>query len=418
MKLTIRSIAAVIPDPAKDIYAWDDDLTGFGLRIKPSGAKSFILQYRNANGVSRRISLGKAGVLTPDEARKLARDKLAEVAHGADPAQEKADARQALNVAELADLYLGPEGRAARPQKKESSWAQDASCIRRHVLPLLGRKIARNLTKEDVERLQADIAVGKTATDEKTGFRGRAIVRGGKGVAARTIAALSSMFEFGITRKVVQANPAKGVKLYKGEKKERPLVQSEVSTLARGLAILEDLGMVSRTMGHAIKLLLLTGARKNEIAALRWEWVDFERSCLRLPDSKTGAKVVPLAAAALKLLDALPHQSEWVFPSNRSDGPIVGLQKAWEMLRVWCGVEDVRIHDLRHSFATFAVSDGGSLYLVGKVLGHKQSRTTERYAHVADDPLKALADRTAGRLADLLDTEKPAGVVVPLRTGR
>jgi integrase len=415
MKLTIRSIALIPANPAKDIYEWDDELSGFGVRVKPSGVKSFLIQYRNVNGVSRRLSLGKVGALTPDEARRFAREKFAEVAKGADPAAERAEARQALNITELAEMYLGPDGRAARPKKKDSSWTQDTSCIRRHILPLLGNKIARSLRKEDVERFQADVSSGKTAMDEKTGFRGRAIVKGGKGVAARSLGTLSAMLEYGVTRGVLPTNPAKGVALYKGEKKERPLISSEVTSLALGISILEDLHMLPATMGAAIRLLLLTGCRKNEVTALKWDYVNLERGVIALPDSKTGAKVIPLPAAAARLIAEQPRTSPWVFPSNRGEGPIVGLQKSWEMIREWCGLEGVRIHDLRHSFATFAVSDGASLYLVGKALGHAQSRTTERYAHVAADPVKAVVDKTSGRLEALMGGPAGNAEVVALR---
>ena len=408
-KLTKRLVDAAKPD-GRDYFLWDDDLPGFGLRVFASGRKSWLIQYRVGRAV-RRFTLGPHGAFTPEEARTRAAKMLQSIRDGADPQAEKQERLKAETLAELAELYLGPDGRAARPKKKESSWTQDESCINRHILPLLGRKIARLLTKEEIERFQADVAAGKTARDEKTGFRGRAIVKGGKGVAARSLGTLSAMLEYGVTRKVLTANPAKGVTLYKGEKKERPLAPSEVSTLAYGLAILEELGMVSTTMGAAIKLLLLTGARKNEITSLKWDYVNLERGVLALPDSKTGAKTIPLPAAAARIIAELPRTSEWVLPSNRSEGPIIGLQKAWETVREWCGIDGARIHDLRHSFATFAVSDGASLYLVGKALGHAQSRTTERYAHAGADPVKAVADRTAGKLAALMDGSSVGGGV-------
>jgi integrase len=415
-KLTKRIIDAATADPdGREVFLWDADVKGFGVRVKATGAKSFVLKYR-IGPATKRHTLGKVGSpYTVDEARKIAADLLRDIRHGADPTAEKKDRLKAETVAELAELYLGPDGRAARPKKKDSSWKRDESCIRSHVIPLLGRKVARDLSSADIERLQADVAAGKTRMDEKAGFRSRIIVRGGKGTAARTLAVVSAMLEFGVSRKLLTENPARGVAMFKGEKKERPLAQSEVSALARGLAILESLGMVSRSMAAAIKLLLLTGARKGEITNLRWDYVDLERGRLELPDSKTGAKVIPLPAAAARILSELPRRSEWVLPSERSEGPIVGLQKAWEMTREWCGLDGARLHDLRHSFATFAVSDGASLYLVGKALGHKQSRTTERYAHVADDPVKAVSDRTASRLAALMEGDgKPSAEVVDL----
>ena len=158
----------------------------------------------------------------------------------------------------------------------------------------------------------------------------------------------------------------------------------------------------------------MTGARKSEILTLRWEWVDFERGCLRLPDSKTGAKVVPLGAPALELLASLPRieNNPYVLPGDKAGGHFVGLQKAWERIRKRAGLEDMRLHDLRHSFASVAVAAGDSLYLVGKVLGHRQSRTTEIYAHLNDNPLRAVADRTARTIAAAMNGGEKGGAEV------
>jgi integrase len=297
----------------------------------------------------------------------------------------------------LADLYLS-EGPAEKPNKKLSSWAIDRSNIERHIKPLLGSKLARSLTQAEVARFQSEVASGKTATDEKTGFRGRAIVEGGKGTAARSLAVLGAMLQFGLGRGLLAANPAKGVRLLRGEKRERFLSDAEVASLADALEKTEAAHSVSRTMAAAIRLLLLTGCRKNEILGLRWEWVDFERGCLRLPDSKTGAKVVPLAAAALEILAALPRTSAWVLPAAKGGGHAVGLQKVWDIVRTHAALPGFRLHDLRHSFASFAVADGHTLFMIGKILGHRQTRTTEVYAHLAADPIKNAADRTGARI--------------------
>ncbi len=167
------------------------------------------------------------------------------------------------------------------------------------------------------------------------------------------------------------------------------------------------------TAAAAIRLLLLTGCRKSEILSLRWEFVDFDRGCLSLPDSKTGARTIPLAAPALEIFAGLPRTSEWVLPTAKGDGHYVGLGKAWERVRSRAGLDGVRTHDLRHSFASFAVADGATLYLVGKVLGHRQARTTEVYAHLHDDPVRAVADRTAARIAAAMNVgnKKDAEVV-------
>jgi len=416
-KLTKRVVDAICPDPTgRDTFAWDAGdgaIKGFGMRMKPSGAASYLVQYRTREGRTRRLVLGRVGVLTPDEARTLAGDKLKQVAHGGDPSADRHLAREALTVTELADLYRR-EGPAAKPNKKVSSWAADGSNIERHVKPLLGRKTAKALTQADIAKFQADVAAGKSQADIKTKERGRAIVEGGRGTAARSLAVLGAMLQFAVDRKLIPTNPAKGVQLLKGEKKERFLSEAEVARLADTLAAMEREDRLSPGASAAVRLLLLTGCRKSEILSLRWDWVDVERGCLRLPDSKTGAKLVPLAAAAIELLNGLPRASEYVLPAGKGTGHYTGLQKDWERVRVRAGLLGLRLHDLRHSFASFAVADGHTLFMIGKVLGHKQARTTEGYAHLTADPLRAVADRTAARIAAAMRSGTVAEVV-PLR---
>jgi integrase len=405
-KLTKRVVDAIQPDPGgRETFVWDSGdgaLKGFGVRVAPGGTASYIVYYRTREGRSRRLVIGRVGVLTPDEARTLARDRLKEVEKGGDPSAERHRARRdAMTISKLADLYLA-EGPAAKPNKKASSWATDRSNIERHVKPLLGRKLAAALTHDDAVRFQRDVAAGKSKADIKTNKRGRAMVNGGPGTAARSLAVLGAMLEWAAhpDRRLTPANPAKGVKLLKGGKRERFLSEAELAKLADALAAMDGEYRLSWTATAAIRLLLLSGCRKSEILSLRWKWVDIERGVLRLPDSKTGAKVVPLAAAAVKLLAELPRRGDYVLPAATAAGAhYTGLQKDWERVRARAGLAGVRVHDLRHSFASFAVADGNSLYLIGKVLGHKQARTTEIYAHLTDDPVRAVADRTAARIA-------------------
>jgi integrase len=424
-KLTKRVVDAIRPDPAgADVFVWDAGdgaIKGFGIRMKPSGAASYLVQYRTREGRTRRLVLGKVGIITPDEARTLAADKLKQVAHGGDPSAERHRAREALTVTDLADLYLA-EGPAAKPNKRASSWAADRSNIERHVKPLMGRKLAKALTQADVAKFQADVAAGRSKADVRTGFRGRAIVEGGRGTAARSLAVLGAMLQFAVERRLIPANPAKGVRLLKGQAKERFLSEAEVAHLGDTIMSMQAENRLSANAANAVRLLLLTGCRKSEITSLRWDWVDFDRGCLRLPTSKTGAKVVALAAAALELLASLRERDPadaWVLPAARGEGSYTGLQKDWERVRERAGLNGVRLHDLRHSFASFAVADGNTLFLVSKALGHKQTRTTEIYAHLSDDPLRQLADRTASRINAALTREpgKAAAGVVTLRRG-
>ena len=390
--LTKRIVDAAKP-AAKDYQLWDAKAPGFGLRVYPSGIKAFVLQYRNSAGRTRKTVLGRYGILTAEMARQKAIKLLGAVLDGRDPSQDKKENRNALTIGELADLYLSG-GSVEKPNKKLSSWRTDRSIIDRHIKPLLGAQLARGLTSTDVARFRADVAAGKTAKDEKTGPRGRAIVTGGPGIASRALSVLSAMMAFGERRGVVSHNPTRGVEPFRGRTQERFLTDVEVAILGQALDGMESDGSLPWVGSAAIKLLLLTGARRGEILGLRWEEVDLERGCLRLKDSKTGAKVIRLAAAALSLLITLPRSSQWVLPATKGAGHYVGLPKHWAAVRARANAiaatradrersgeianfDDVRLHDLRHSFASFALQSGGSLFLVGKVLGHKQTRTTE-----------------------------------------
>ena len=416
-KLTKRIVDATLPGPAQ-VFVWDSEVKGFGLRVTPAGSKAYVLNFRNAARRSRRYTIGKHGSpWTCEEARNKAVELLRGLATGADPLEAKFGSKTVTTVEELVGIDL-KEGPVDKPNKKLSSWATDELNLRRHVVPLLGSRPVSSLTSADVSRLQNDIVAGRTKANVKTGHMGRAIVRGGRGTAARTVAVLGAMFEFAVRRGFLTSNPAKGVQIGKGIPRERFLTDREVAALADALRELEQTGSLTTVMANAIRLLLLTGCRRNEIRSLRWSWVDLVRGCLRLPDAKNGAKVVPLATVAVELLASLERTSQFVLPSSRNDGHIVGIQKAWVRVRTRAtelararaladgdsvdrapDLTAVRLHDLRHSFASFAVADGASLFIVGKVLGHKQTSTTEIYSHLGDDPLRAVANRTGARIA-------------------
>lgn len=397
-RLTKRTVDAARAGN-RDTFIWDTETKGFGLKVTPAGNRVYILQKR-VEGRVRRYTIGTHGApWTPDLARTEAVRLLGLIAAGSDPANAKDAAKRDITVGQLCSLYVD-EGCG---RKKQSTIDVEGGLIRRHTMPLLGARRLQALDRADVERFMAEVAKGKTATDEKSGIRGRSIVKGGPGTANRTVALLASMLSFAVDRGFRQDNPARGVKPYRPQPRERFLSASELAALGEVLADAEARRENPFAIA-AIRLLMFTGCRKHEILSLQWEWIDFERSVLRLPDSKTGAKSVPLGAPALDLLRNVPRVegNRYVFPSVVGDGHLVGLQKIWVGLRERAGMSDVRLHDLRHSFASVAVAGGDSLYLVGKVLGHTQARTTERYAHLADDPLRAVADRTANAIAAAL----------------
>jgi len=420
-KLTKRVVDATMPDPTRKVMVWDAEMKGFGLRVTPSGVKSYVVNYRTPEGRQREFTIGKHGSpWTCEMAREKAREVLHGLTQGVDPLNAKAAARAVVTVKDLADLYI-EEGPAERPSKKPRGWKDDRSLFDRHIIPLIGGKPIAGLKPSDIAKMQADIAAGKTAADIKTGFRGRAIVTGGEGSASHAVVCLKAALQFAVRRELIEKNPAAGVQLYKGKKMERFLSVEEAGLIGEAAQALLDDGTINDAWVLAVRLLMLTGCRKGEILGLEWSWIDLTRGLINFPVSKTGAKATPLPEAAIEMLRELPRKpgSPHVFPALRGDsGHMVALQKPWTAVRakateiarqraVKAGADPdaapdlrtVRLHDLRHSFASFAVEAGASLFLVGKVLGHRQAATTERYAHLRDDPLKALSNSTADRIA-------------------
>ena len=407
-RITKRAVDAAKP-AERDTYLWDADLSGFGLKATPAGRKVYLVQYRlgGRKGRTRRVTIGRHGSpWTPESARNEAKRLLGEVGAGRDPAEERTQTRGDLTIAELCDRYIA-EGCAT---KKPSTVMSDKGRIECHIKPLLGRRKVTSISRPDVTRFLQDVASGKAATDLKT-ESGQPRVKGGKGVATRTVGLLGGIFTFAVEIGLRPDNPVRGVKRFKDKKFERFLSPSELAQLGDALSMAQQDGENPFAIA-AIRLLVLTGARKSEILTLKWEHVDTERGCLRLPDSKTGAKSIPLGAAALEALSKIPRVEDnpYVIPGLKGRH-LVDLYYNWECIRKRAGLEDVRLHDLRHSFASMAVAGGSSLYLVGKVLGHEQANTTERYAHLSDDPLKAVADKTAGQIAAAMSGEREAEVV-------
>jgi integrase len=400
-KITKRSVDALRPktDGAEAVL-WDSELKGFGIRMQKSDGKAYILKYRAGQGRAaplRKYTIGKHGTLTPDEARAEAKRLLALVAQGKDPAAAKAAAKAAPTVAELAQRFLAEHAEAKR---KASTAAEYRRLLDHVILPALGTKRVVDVTRQDVARLHH----ARRATPTE---------------ANRALAVLSTTMNFAERwgERPDGSNPCRHVEKYPQKKRERMLSADELGRLGEVLAGYDG----SPHYAAAIKLLVFTGARLGEVLGLQWQWIDFERGEARLPDSKTGAKTLHLPPPALAVLAELPRVegNPHVIVGGVAGAALVNLQKPWRAIRKQAGL-DVRIHDLRHSFASIAASGGMGLPIIGKMLGHTQAQTTQRYAHLASDPVKAAAASVAGKIAAAMNGNKSsedAATVVELRPG-
>lgn len=410
-RISKRTVDCLEP-AAKEYVFWDSELTGFGVRVRPSGAKSFLACYRTGgrNTPYRRVTVGAVGKIEADRAREEAKAIIRQAELGLDRAAERAKSRGEMTVAQLCDLYLA-EG---CDTKKPSTLVSDRGRIERHIKPLLGKKRVSEVERADVERFMRDVAAGKTAVDIKTGRFGRAIVEGGKGTASRTVGLLGGIMSFAVSRDLRKENPVRGVKRYPDKKGETFLSASQLASVGKALAELEGHDASPAAIG-IIRLLALTGARKSEIASLKWSEVDFGRSYLRLADSKTGAKVIPIGAPALEILAAVPRieGSPFVFPAAGGGSFFQGTDKVWRVVRVKAGLPALRLHDLRHSFASVGLARGDALPVIGAILGHADVKTTSRYAHLADDPVKKSADAISQSI-DAALSNRPSAIVTSI----
>jgi integrase len=418
-KLTKRLVDAARANVEKgELFLWDSELRGFGVRLKPSGVKSFVLKYR-VGGQTKRHTISKVGSpYTVDEAREIAADLLRDIRKGADPAVAKAQARDGLTVADMCEWYLEQAGKGAvlsrRGERiKASTLAMDRTRISAHVLPLIGRRKVENITLDDIEKFQIDVAAGKTA---KQRYGRGGATTGGTGAASRSVGMLRTIFEHAKRKKLVKENPAVGAKKYADGRQRRFLALDEIAAL--GAAILDaEVAGGSQTGLAGIRFLLMTGLRRMEALALPWAWVDARAHCIRFEDTKSGAQLRPIGVHAVRMLESLPRRKgcPWVFPAERGDGHFVGLPKVLERMCRRAGLEGVTVHVLRHSFAAVAAEMGFSELTIAGLLGHTVASVTGRYAHVPDRALASAAHAVAARIAAALDGWEEGAKVVKLR---
>lgn len=431
---------------------WDTELSGFGVRCQKV-AKVYVLK-KFYNGRQYWFSLGKPSEgMTVTKARQKAEIKLGDIADGRDPALIREDLKKRLTVKELCERFLIDY---AEEHKKTSSINMDRKNIDNHILPLLGKKYVSDITLSDIDNFKRAVKDGKTSRPMPDNGNGGKPVTGGTGAANRCLSLLSKAFNLSILWGMRTTNPVQHVQKYKEKKIERFLSEKEFSALAETINQAEKKDETNPYAIAAIRLLIFTGARRGEILTLRWDAVDFDRKVLKLADSKTGEKVIYLNPPALELLSTLPRQSQnpYVICGLKPKSHLVDVNRVWRHIRDRATINlylqnktlqnllsnqeidadnltvktlklladkasielptpltDLRLHDLRHSFASIAVGGGMSLPMIGKLLGHTQTATTARYAHLADNPLKEANDAIGNRLQGLMGQKNNAEII-------
>ena len=399
---------------------WDAQMPGFGVRVRPTGAMSYIVVYRAGSGRSapvRRYTIAGVGKIAPEKARTRARTILGQVAHGHDPAGEKTAERGTPTIAELAERFLSEH---VEKKRKPGTAAFYRHILSKIVKPELGRSKADKVTRKQIAKLHAKL--------HKTPFQ-----------ANRVLAVIGSMYTFAERTGAVPegTNPVRKIDKFKEHRRERFLAGAELEQLGAAIKEAETKGIpwdideakpaarhlpkstnrftkIGPFAAAAIRLLLFTGCRLREILHLRWEHVDLERGLLFLPESKSGRKTVILNAPAIAVLNGLERVGPYVVSGADPEKPRADLKRPWEAVARHAGLDRVRLHDLRHTYASFGAGGELGLPIIGKLLGHTQTSTTARYAHLDNDPLRRASENIGGRIAAALDGKK-GGSVVPLR---
>ena len=396
-KLTKKAVEAVKPGE-RDIILSDTELTGFGCKITPKGKRTYFVYYRTRGGQQRRPTIGVHGAVTCEQARKDAQQILAAVARGGDPSAKRKAERMAGTVGELCDRFIDE----FLPLKRETTAREYRRLIERHIRPALGKMKAKDVTVADVARLHHKMR--KTPRS-----------------ANQAVSILSRMMKQAVRWQMRRDNPCRGaVDRFPENERERFLTELELSRLGAVLNDAERTRTELQGVIRAIRLLAFTGRRMGDVLSLRWEHVDFEKGCLRLPNTKTGSQEVTLGAPALALLAGMERTGEYVVHGPDPDKPLsVGtLESAWHRIRQRASIPDVRIHDLRHTVGTYAAQAGANAFLVRDKLGHKTLAMTGRYVERDVEPLRVLTDKVETRIAAAMSGNGEEAEVVELPGGK
>ena len=371
--LTLQLIKqTVCPDGKAKCDLFDSNCKGLMVEIRQTGRKTYYLRYQNGRGRTRQLKIADERDVTLSQARQLADGLRNKIAIGEDPLDDKAVQRQVPTFADfIADQYM--------PYVKsyKRSWDTDVSILKNHLLPRFGKRYMDEITRQDIVKIHGDRKASGAAA----------------GSANRLLIMMRYIFNLALKWEVpgIKTNPCKGVPLMEeNNKMERYLSVEEAQRLYEAVCKSEN-----TMLKFIVPMLILTGARKREVLDARWEDFDLGRRAWRIPISKSGkARHVPLSDGALALLATMPRNMDckWAFANPETGKPYVSIFYAWNTARKSVGLSDVRMHDLRHSFASLLINSGRSLYEVQHILGHTQVKTTQRYAHLSQDTLLAAAN--------------------------
>jgi integrase len=366
-----------LPVQSKGYIFWDGETKGFGIRININGKKTFILKYRIGQGRRAKIKkpvIGTFGVIKTEQARHIAKQWLVEASKGIDPCESDKDQ---TTIKDFCDVYLKHH---AEVKKKQSSAIEDKRLMRLQILPHFGKLRVQDVTRAMIIRHHQSL--------NSTPY-----------MANRFLALFSTMMNLAEKweYRLLNTNPCIHVDRYKEKPRETFLSMEQLERIGSAMRQLKD--VESKYILAAIKMLMLTGCRTGEILNLRWEQIDFQTQKMNLPDTKTGARSIHLSPASIDILHSLPSTEGYVFKSSIQNKKLTTIRHVWKKICRLAGINDVRVHDLRHTYASYAVSKGYSLPIVSKMLGHADIKTTQRYAHLMDDPVNLAIDKTS----DLLD---------------
>ncbi|HVB82924.1 MAG TPA: integrase family protein [Candidatus Binataceae bacterium] len=406
-RLTKRAVDALEKPDNGQAFLWDGEIRGFGVRVVPSGLKTFVIQYRNGEGKSRRVKIGRFGIMTVEEARELAKVKLGRVADGIDPAEEPEAGKDDMTVEALCDWYLTEAeagrilGRKNRPIKA-STLAMDRSRIKTHIKPLLGKRLVGSLRIVDIEGMQSDIVAGKTAAPERGPGRG-GVARGGPGVAGRAVSTLQAILSHAARLDIIEKHPSEGARRLAGNKKQRRLSVSEIKKLGAALQYGERNGEHGTGLA-VVKLLALTGFRISEGQKMHRVWLHADEGYVAFPDTKGDAQIRAIGPAAARLAASQPEQegSPYLFPADVGGGAFTAGKACLERLCALVGITGVTPHTLRHTFGSVAGDLGFSELTIAAMLGHAAQSVTQGYVHI-DEALRLAVTRTSDTIAKLLD---------------